>query len=585
MQKAAIAGVVLNLVDGKKAVASDISGTHLPIEIQLSSIANADKGARKSVAILGAGVAGLSAAYELAKLGHKVTLLEGSQRIGGRVWTKKFDSGAYHEYGAMRIPASHDYTRHYIKESSLKLRRFVTAYKEHLNSFFHFRNEVSRIAEAGRNGFYGKAKFELSVEHSLVATGIVPPAILGGVLLREVQSLDVEDIASLFGNRGTLTPRARFLTRTSLRDFLLSRLCGTREELKEALELVGISTGLEVWWDKSAGMFIRDEITRNAEGLEEIENGMDSLPTALAEKCRQLANPVDIKLNHRVSAISANDGGVRILISQLKKDEPPVPEVAIGPQINDSIWCSFDRVICTIPFPVLRDISLQGFSGTKLRAVRNLGYASSTKVLLHCNERFWETKYQIFGGASFSDQITRATYYPSDNTPPLSPSAAFEVPDDRSKRHLPGGSYAPSLSLFQQGRAQAFAAPTEDETTAKAVKAGVIVGSYNWGRDARRMGSVSLSERKQACINVIKKFHPEVETACDDVASIAWDRHPWSRGAFCFFQPGDFELYFRDAIRPEKNVHFAGEHCSLDQGWIQGALISALRAVEEVVRA
>jgi len=32
-------------------------------------------------------------------------------------------------------------------------------------------------------------------------------------------------------------------------------------------------------------------------------------------------------------------------------------------------------------------------------------------------------------------------------------------------------------------------------------------------------------------------------------------------------------------------VFFAGEHCSTDQGWIQGALIASLRAVDEIVSA
>lgn len=581
LQTAALAGVVFNLLEGKQAVAADVCGTHLPIEMRLSSIAKLDVGGRKSVAVLGAGIAGLSAAYELAKRGHRVTLLEGSQRIGGRIWTKKFESGSYHEFGAMRIPASHDYTRHYINVSGLKLRRFVTSYKEHLNSFFHFRNHVSKIGEAGGNDFYAKCAYRLSDEQRRIAARQVPPAMLGNILLTEVRMLSAEDIASLFGNRATLTPRARFLTRTSLRDFLLSRLGGRRD----ALELIGASTGLEVWWDKSIGMFIRDEITRNSDGLEEIEDGMDMLPTTLATICEQLQHPVDIRMNHRVMAITATDTHVNVLLSELHQNEPPVPEEVVGTQKNEPRWRSFDHVICTIPFPVLRDISLQGFTGAKLRAIRNLGYESSTKVLLHCNNRFWETKYGIFGGASFSDQITRATYYPSDNLQPIPPSAGFAVPDDPSKLLLPGGSYAPFLSQSRQVQAQAFTAPAEDAPEGDKNETGVIVGSYNWGRDARRMGHLSLSDRKQICIRVIKNFHPEIETSCDEAASIAWDQHPWARGAFCFFQPGDFENYYHDSVRSEKKVHFAGEHCSLDQGWIQGALISGLRAVEEVVKA
>ena len=68
-----------------------------------------------------------------------------------------------------------------------------------------------------------------------------------------------------------------------------------------------------------------------------------------------------------------------------------------------------------------------------------------------------------------------------------------------------------------------------------------------------------------------------------DTASVFWDEMPWAGGAFCFMKPGDFIHYYQDSIKPEGKLFFAGEHCSLDQGWIQGALIASLRAVEEIV--
>src|SRR5262245_35031185 len=70
-----------------------------------------------SVVILGAGLAGLCAAYELERRGHRAVILEAEPRhVGGRARTLRFEDGLYGEAGAMRIPVSHDLTRHYVKE-------------------------------------------------------------------------------------------------------------------------------------------------------------------------------------------------------------------------------------------------------------------------------------------------------------------------------------------------------------------------------------------------------------------------------------------------------------------------------------
>src|SRR6266496_412365 len=59
------------------------------------------RGAPKKVIIIGAGLAGLSAAYELTQVGHEITVLEARTRPGGRVHTLRdpFAEGLYAEAG------------------------------------------------------------------------------------------------------------------------------------------------------------------------------------------------------------------------------------------------------------------------------------------------------------------------------------------------------------------------------------------------------------------------------------------------------------------------------------------------------
>jgi monoamine oxidase len=82
--------------------------------------------AGRRVVILGAGLAGLSAAYELDRAGYDVTVLEARTRPGGRVHTLRepFSDGLYAEAGAARIQDSHAFTLRYVKEFGLSLDPF-----------------------------------------------------------------------------------------------------------------------------------------------------------------------------------------------------------------------------------------------------------------------------------------------------------------------------------------------------------------------------------------------------------------------------------------------------------------------------
>lgn len=85
----------------------------------------------RKVLVVGAGLAGLVAAYELSKLRYDVTVIEAQDRVGGRVQTvRDFEGGAYAEAGAGRIRAEHDITHRCVKEFGLPLMPFYPAERQ-----------------------------------------------------------------------------------------------------------------------------------------------------------------------------------------------------------------------------------------------------------------------------------------------------------------------------------------------------------------------------------------------------------------------------------------------------------------------
>jgi monoamine oxidase len=100
-----------------KQSAVAVGGVSLLRPALIGSAATILRPAPKKIVIIGAGMAGLSAGYELSQLGHDVTILEARMRPGGRVHTLRepFSDGLYAEAGAARIPDDHELTLKYVK--------------------------------------------------------------------------------------------------------------------------------------------------------------------------------------------------------------------------------------------------------------------------------------------------------------------------------------------------------------------------------------------------------------------------------------------------------------------------------------
>lgn len=502
---------------------------HVPVEQMLERIRRANSGPPKDIVVLGAGAAGLVAAHELVALGHKVTILEARDRIGGRIHTRYFSDGSYNEIGAMRIAASHDYVHYYIDKVGLrdKVIPFINSVDE---NFLDIRGVVCRLSE-GREKIY--PKFNMSEPQRDQYPG---GAIFGAITQNTIDTLTPGELTSLFEGRVD-TDYLRYLANTSLGEYFETRVS------HDVKELIGSFTSLSVWWDKAVTMFLRDNIVGTGDNLTTILGGVSQLPEGLADK-----TGAETRLNTDVTRISlTSEKSVEIHYAD-----------ADGRRTE-----SCDYVLCTIPFSVMRRMVLEGLSVAKMRVIRDMAWAGATKVLLNCRERFWQREYSIFAGGSVSDNIQRQTFYPMDQ-------ADIAPLDDAPKFH---GVYSHTpRSAIGRKKGASDKSP------------GVLIGAYAWGRDSRRLGALGEHERAEVVMDHIERFHPEIREYVVDTATVDWEEERYSAGAFAFLRPGQLEHIFQDAGKPEGRLYFAGDHCSTDQAWIQGSMISALQAVEDIVR-
>ena len=445
----------------------------------------------KRVVVIGAGMAGLVAAYELERAGHDPIVLEAQNRVGGRIYTlRKFAPGLYAEAGAMRIPRVHDLTLGYIEHFGLELRPFVMGNPKGL---VHVGGRRMTAEQAGLTpddlGFVvaeherGRSASQLwdEVTKDLRAMVEADPVAGWEHIVREYDGY-------------------------TLREFL--EVKGFSEG---AIEMYGVMNFVESGINNAVTEEFREDFGKAYEDMQEIVGGMDRLPNAFYGEIGDR-----IRFGAEVHAIDQGPDSVTVHF----KTEAGRYSV------------TGDYAIVTLPFSVLRQVEIMTpFSREKQRAIRQLNYSASTKILFQVSERIWETDDGIFGGATVTDLPVRRLNY-----------------------------------------------PTPDPTTAR----GMLLASYTWDQDAARWGAMDEETRLEEALEDVSKIHPRIREVYEVGASHAWYDDRFANGAFALFEAGQQTQLQEAIVSPEGRIHFAGEHCSLYHAWIQGALESGLRAARAI---
>jgi monoamine oxidase len=313
------------------------------------------KGGAQKVIVVGAGLAGLSAAYELTRAGHEVIVLEAQMRAGGRVltWREPFTDGLYDDVGAARIPDNHDWTLKYVRHFGLSLTPFYPEERE----FVSYLRGASIRGRAGQPPDLSRYPLALTPEEQALGLyGLVEKAL--GEVLREAGDLTDPEWPP--------APLRRY-DRMTFQEFLRSR--GLSVDVYDLLMLGYFDRHLNV----SALEMIRHlglEMTETRRY--KIIGGNDLLPKAFASR---LADQIDYGVP--VVRIEHTPTGVRAICLRRGAPQP----------------ITADRLICAIPFTMLRRIEVDPpLSADKQRAITEMAYLSLARVLLQVKKPLWQAQ-------------------------------------------------------------------------------------------------------------------------------------------------------------------------------------------------
>ena len=313
--------------------------------------------------VLGAGLAGLAAAYELNNAGHDVTVLEARDRPGGRVLTlrDRFADGLFAEAGPVFVANTDDYTRHYLELVDVALEPLASdsmATPQEQGAFYYLRGKRIRT----RPGVPTEWPIELTTEEKRLG--------LEGIRQKYVVPLYAEfgDVAA----RDWPPAALRKYDQMTYEDFLVRQ--GASPGAVELLRLNYLNINGDGIGTTSALYILRDGA--HSEKIKDwylISGGTDQLPRALAAgltgRIRYAAPVIGIAQDQeKVKAVFLEDGSAQTITA--------------------------DYLVCTIPFSVLRHPETRlelspAFSTEKQRAIDELAYTSVTRLFLQSKTRFW----------------------------------------------------------------------------------------------------------------------------------------------------------------------------------------------------
>lgn len=484
------------------------------------------------VAIVGAGMAGMTAAYELMKLGLKPVIYEAS-RMGGRLRSQPFEGGqgVVAELGGMRFPASSTAFFHYVNLLGLETKPFPNPLTPAAGS---------TVVDLEGQTHYARTLADLPPLFREVADAWAAALDeLGfGELQQALRQRDVPRLKTLWDALVPLWDDRTFY------DFVAQSEAFSKLSFRhrEVFGQVGFGTG---GWDSDFPNTMLEILRVVLTGCDEdqhlIVGGVQQVPLGLW----QHAPAQIVHWPAGTTLASLHGGATRPGVTAIRR-------AASGQLAVTDNWGTvreYPAVLVTCQSWLLTtQIAVEEslFSQKLWMALDRTRYMQSSKTFVMVDRPFWKDVQPSTGRDTMSmtltDRLTRGTY------------------------------------LFDNG-------PD---------KPAVMCLSYAWMSDALKMLPHPPAKRVQLALDALKKIYPTVDIAghiVGDPITISWEADPYFLGAFKGALPGHYRYnqrmyshFMQDGLpAAERGIFLAGDDISFTPAWVEGAVQTSLNAVWGIV--
>ena len=483
----------------------------------------------EEVAIVGAGMAGMVAAYELMKLGLKPVIYEAS-KMGGRLRSQRFEGtqDVVAELGGMRFPVSSTAFYHYVNLLGLETRPFPNPLTP---------ASGSTVIDLEGKTYYAESLQDLPALFQEVAAAWAE-ALEADARFSDMQrAIRERDVPVLKGLWNALVP---LWDDRTFYDFVANSKAFSKLSFqhREVFGQVGFGTG---GWDSdfpnSMLEILRVVMTNCDDNQRLIVGGADQVPKGLWRHAPD--KPVHWPAGTTLESLhhGATRPGVTA-IARAGDGNLEVTDAWGGKRRYAAVLTTCQSWLLTTQIACEESL----FSQKMWMALDRTRYMQSSKTFVMVDRAFWKDKDPETGrdvmSMTLTDRLTRGTY------------------------------------LFDNGPG----------------KPGVICLSYAWMGDALKMLPQPVDKRVKLALNALQKIYPKVDIArhiIGDPICVSWEADPHFLGAFKGALPGHYRYnqrmyaHFVQSAFPaaQKGIFIAGDDVSWTPAWVEGAVQTSLNAV------